>query len=158
MRTLWITTLRKWRRWISYCMWNWKTLLELLNKWFPEWLWTNWVLCLQMISISFWIFTRTIVLYWRGEQPIIRTRWVKDLPEVRSPTQKVFSGPIVNWFLYFFDIHEVLTIALHKELLEDVISDIGILLLHHLRPLLLQWHILFIHIQYYILCTNPTPP
>jgi hypothetical protein len=53
----------------------------------------------------------------------------------------------VNGFFYFFDIHEVAAAAFTQELLEDVISDIGLLLLHHLGPFDLQLDILLVHIH-----------
>lgn len=53
----------------------------------------------------------------------------------------------MDWFLYFLDIHEVVAAAFTQELLEDVIADIGLLLLHHLGPFDLQLDIFLVHIH-----------
>lgn len=56
----------------------------------------------------------------------------------------------MDWFLYFFDIHEVVVLALPQKLLEDVVSQVGLLLLHHFHAFVLQRDILLVHIHYYI--------
>jgi len=66
----------------------------------------------------------------------------------------------VNWFLYFFDVHEVVVAALAQKLLEDVVSQVGLFLLHHFDAFVLERDILLIHIHllYYAPHLKQLPP
>lgn len=65
-----------------------------------------------MVAISFGVFSGAVVLDGGGEEAVVGAGGVEDLAEVRPPAEEVFGGAIVDRFLYFFDVHEVVAVGL----------------------------------------------
>lgn len=77
MNTLPLALLRKRRRRVSDCIFDWKTLIVPFLKWLSYRLFVHWIFCLVIISSSFGIFSWTIILQGCRQKPIIRTRWIQ---------------------------------------------------------------------------------
>lgn len=147
MRTFGIATLWEGGRWVPHSVRHWKTLLELLYERFADRFRSYWVLSLQVIPVPFGVLPRTVILNWSWKQPVIRAWRVQYFPEVRATTKKVFGWAIMDWFLYFFDIHKMYVVFFVKESLKYIVFIIGILLFDDLRLFALTLHFLLVHIN-----------
>lgn len=100
---------------------DWKTLVDSFLERFSEWLWIEWVLCVNGLSLLFGILPGAFVLHFRGDQSLVGAGAVKYFTEIIGFKQALF-GPIGHGLHYGLLGQQLsVFVFMYEELIEEIL-------------------------------------